>query len=356
MASAGAAFDKLAAEGMLKGEMIGIAAALVILVIVFGALVASGLPLMVGGVSIVAAVGATAVVGQVFELSFFIVNMITMMGLALGIDYSLIIVQRFREELAHGRTVRDAVAVAGDTASRAVFFSALAVLVSLAGMLVVPFTVMVSLGAGAIIVAIMAMIAALTLLPAVLSLLGHKVGAGRLPFSRPGSTPRMWSAIARGVMKRPLVGVIAGAGVLLAVAVPALSMRMAFTSVDALPQDLAYRQAVETLSAEFGYGEAETLVAVSDAGNARGQIESLAADHEANPAFADVTVEWVGENAFIDIKDAYDPSEVRAEEAIRDLRDTVIPQHLEGTGAKAFVGGEVADTLDFNAVMTDSAP
>lgn len=356
MASAGAAFDELAAEGMLKGEVIGIAAALVILVIVFGALVASGLPLMVGGVSIVAAVGATAVVGQVFELSFFIVNMISMMGLALGIDYSLIIVQRFREELAHGRTVRDAVAVAGDTASRAVFFSALAVLVSLAGMLVVPFTVMVSLGAGAIIVAIMAMLAALTLLPAVLRLLGHRVGAGRLPFSRPGATPRVWSSIARGVMKRPLVGVIAGAGVLLAVAIPALSMRMVFPSVEALPDNMAYRQAVETLSAEFGYGEAETLVAVSGAGGARDQIESLAADIEADPAFADVRVEWVGDTAFIDAKDAYDPSEKRAEDAIGRLRGTTIPEHLDGTGAEAFVGGEVASTLDFNKVMTDSAP
>ena len=356
IASAGAAFDELAAEGMLKGEIIGVAAALVILVIVFGALVASGLPLLVGGVSIVAAMGATAVVGQAFELSFFIVSMISMMGLALGIDYSLIIVQRFREELGHGRTVRDAVAVAGDTASRAVFFSGLAVLVSLAGMLVVPFTVMVSLGAGAIIVAIMAMLAALTLLPAVLRLLGHRVGAGRLPFTRRGGLARLWPGIARRVMKRPLVGALAGAGVLIAVAVPALSMRMVFPSVEALPQDIGYTQAVKTLSAEFGYGEAETLVAVSGAGSARSQVESLATAIEADPAFADVQLEWVGDAAFIDIKDAYDPSEERSENAVEQLRDTVIPQYLNDTDAQAYVGGEVASMLDFNIVMMDSAP
>ena len=100
---------------------------------------AAGLPLLVSIVSIVAAVGATAVVGRAFDLSFFILNMITMMGLALGIDYSLVIVQRFREELAHGRSVTDAVALAGNTASRAVLISGITVLISLAGLLVVPF-------------------------------------------------------------------------------------------------------------------------------------------------------------------------------------------------------------------------
>lgn len=359
-ASATATFNTLAAEGLVKGEVVGIAAALVILVFVFGALVTSGLPLMVGGVSIVAAVGATAIAGQVFDLSFFIVNMITMMGLALGIDYSLVIVQRFREELRHGRTVADAVAVAGDTASRAVFFSGLTVLVSLAGMLVVPFTVMVSLGVGAILVAVMSVASALTLLPAVLALLGHKVEGGRLPWLRSRakghSESRVWSSISRTVMKRPVVGVVTGLAILAAIGVPALSLRMVFPSVESLPEDLAYRNAVETLSAEFGYGDAQTLVSIDNAGAAHSQVDGLVAAMEADDAFTQVSVEWVADQAFIDAKDALDPASAEAQDALDRLRGDLIPSALAGTEAKAYVAGDVAETMDFNQVMTDAAP
>src|SRR5690606_29024019 len=137
-----------------------IGVAIVILLFVFGALVAAGIPLAVALVSIATAMGATALVGQIFDLSFFVVNMITMMGLALGIDYTLIMVQRFREELARGRDTMDAVTVAGNTANRAVFFSGLTVLIALVGLLLVPSTIMRSLGAGAMIVAVTSVAAA----------------------------------------------------------------------------------------------------------------------------------------------------------------------------------------------------
>lgn len=354
--SAEAAFNEMAEQGMVKGEMIGVGAALLILVVVFGALLASGIPLVVGGVSIVAAVGATALIGQIFDLSFFIVNMITMMGLALGIDYSLVIVQRFREELGNGKVVKDAVAIAGDTASRAVFFSGMTVLISLAGMLVVPFTVMVSLGTGAMIVAVMAVLSALTLLPALLALLGHRVNVGRLPFTHPGAEPRLWRAIARGVMRRPLVGVVAGFTVLIALAIPALSMRMTFSSTESLPDDLPYKQAVETLSSEFGYGDTTTSVVITDAANAHSQVDALVAAIEADAAYAETTVQWVGDTAFIDTKDTLDAASPEAEKAERDLHDRIVPEALEGTGATAYVGGEVAGLVDFNQVMNDAAP
>lgn len=355
-ASAKAAFDALASEGLLRGELIGIGAAVVILVVVFGALVAAGLPLLVAIVSIVAAVGATAVVGRAFDLSFFILNMITMMGLALGIDYSLVIVQRFREELAHGRTVMDAITVAGHTASRAVLFSGATVLISLGGLLVVPSTIMVSLGSGAMIVAVFAVISALTLLPAVLRLLGHRVNKGKLPISHPGARPRVWSSLADAVMRRPVVGAVAGLALLVALAVPAASMRLTFSGVDALPDDLPFKQASEVLVEDFGYGQAATRVVIDNAGSAPGEVDALAAAIEAEPAFAETAVTWLGDVAVIDTKDAYDAADVRAEQAIHDLRSTVIPEYLEGTGARAYVGGEQASTIDFTRLITDSAP
>ncbi len=351
-----AAFEKLGSEGLMRGEMIGIGAAILILLIVFGALVAAGLPLLVSIVSIVAAVGATAVVGRAFDLSFFILNMITMMGLALGIDYSLVIVQRFREELAHGRSVTDAVALAGNTASRAVLISGITVLISLAGLLVVPSTIMVSLGSGAMIVAVFSVISALTLLPAVLRLLGTRVNKGKLPIAHPGAEPRYWSAVARGVMRRPAVAAIAGLSVLGALAIPALSMRLTFAGTDALPLDLPFKLATEVLTTEFGYGQSSTLVVVDNATGARAQVTSLAAAIDASDAFAETSVSWKGGVAFIETKDTYDAADPKAEAAIKRLRSTVIPQYLGGTDAKAYVTGGQAGTIDFTKLITDSAP
>lgn len=354
--SATATFNKLGSEGLMRGEMIGIGAAILILLVVFGALVAAGLPLLVSIVSIVAAVGATAVVGRAFDLSFFILNMITMMGLALGIDYSLVIVQRFREELAHGRSVTDAVALAGNTASRAVLISGITVLISLAGLLVVPSTIMVSLGSGAMIVAVFSVISALTLLPAVLRLLGTRVNKVRLPISHPGAEPRYWSAVARGVMRRPGVAAIAGLSVLLALAIPAFSMRLTFAGTDALPNNLPFKLATEVLSTEFGYGQASTLVVVDNATGARDQVTSLAAAIDASDAFAETSVSWNGGVAFIATKDTYDAADPKAEAAIKDLRSTLIPQYLAGTDATAYVTGDQAGTIDFTKLITDSAP
>ncbi|SEJ18187.1 MMPL family transporter [Demequina mangrovi] len=349
-------FDSLAEDTLVRGEMIGIAVALVILVIVFGALVAAGLPLMVALVSITTAVGATAIVGQVFELSFFIVNMITMMGLALGIDYSLVAVQRFREELAHGRTVKDAVAITGSTANRAILFSGVTVLISLVGMLVVPSTIMRSLGAGAMIVAVMAVITALTLLPAVLRLLGHRVNRGRIPTAHPGREPRVWSAIARSVVARPAVFAAGGLAVLLALSVPLLSIRLTFPGLDALPEDNDVRQGMEVLVDDFGYGQSSTLVAIDDAGGSASAVEGLASAIEADPAFAETTVDWHGTTAFIDTRDVFDSADPAAEEALDRLRADLVPAALDSTEATANVGGGQAEAVDFADVMLDSVP
>lgn len=351
-----AEFDRLAEEGLIRGEAIGISIALVILLVVFGALVAAGIPLMVAIVSIVMAIGATAIVGQAFELSFFVVNMITMMGLALGIDYSLVAVQRFREELARGSSVHDAVATTGRTASRAVLFSGITVVISLAGLLIVPSTVMRSLGAGAIVVAIMSVTAALTLLPAVLGLLGHRVNKGRLPLRHPDAEPRRWRAIADAVMRHPVVSSIAGVALLALLAVPALSMRLAFPGIDSLPEDNDLRIGTETLVEDFGLGSEETMIAIENAAGAEQEVEALAAIVESDPAFAQTSVDWAGDTAFIDTRDTFDAADPRAEQAIHWLRNDAVPGALAGTDAQAHVGGSQAHTVDFAQMIRTTAP
>src|SRR3954467_6067630 len=176
--TADADFEKLSQEDLSKGELqIGLPAALIVLVLVFGAVLAGLVPVLLGLLSIVIAVALTALVGQFFDVSFFVVNMISAMGLALGIDYALFILSRFREERRLGLEKIDAIVASGATASRAVLFSGIAFVFAMFGMLLVPDTVLRSLALGAILVGIVSVCAALTLLPAVLSLLGDRVNA-----------------------------------------------------------------------------------------------------------------------------------------------------------------------------------
>ena len=223
--TADADFEKLSEEDLQKGELlIGLPAALIVLLLVFGAVVAGLVPVLLGLLSIVVAVALTALVGQAFEVSFFVVNMISAMGLALGIDYALFILSRYREERARGLEKVDAIVASGATASRAVLFSGIAFVLAMFGMLLVPDTVLRSLALGAILVGIVSVVAALTLLPAVLSLLGDRVNALRIPvvgrraIASAGSEGRFWSALVRGVMRRPLVCLVAATALLLGLA------------------------------------------------------------------------------------------------------------------------------------------
>ncbi|MBN2176944.1 MAG: MMPL family transporter [Demequinaceae bacterium] len=355
-ATAGVIFDELAEETLVKGEMIGIGVALVILVIVFGALAAAGIPILLAIASIVVAIGLTAIIGQAFEMSFFIVNMITMMGLALSIDYSLLQVQRFREERVRGRSVVDAVTIAGNTANRAVLVSGATVIVSLAGLLVVPSTIMRSLGGGAIVAAVASLLVALTLLPALLRLLGDRVNKGRVPTAHPGRESRRWAGIARTVIARPAVSATIGAGLLLVLAAPALGMRLAFPGLDSLPEDNTFRQAQDILVEDFGWGRSETLVAIDGALGTQPEIVALASAIDADPGFAETSVDWYGDVAFIDTKDFYDSADIRADQSINRLHDEIIPEYLGDTEATWSVGGNQAGSMEFTEVIVGSTP
>ena len=256
--TADADFEKLSEEDLQKGELlIGLPAALIMLVLVFGAVVAGLVPVLLGLLSIVVAVALTALVGQAFEVSFFVVNMISAMGLALGIDYALFILSRFREERGRGLEKIDAIVASGATASRAVLFSGIAFVLAMCGMLLVPDTVLRSLALGAILVGIVSVAAALTLLPAVLSLLGDRVNAGRVPLigrraiNSAGSEGPFWSALVGGVMRRPLLSLVAATALLLAMAIPVLSIDTGFSGLSTLPDRFPSKQGFDALHRDF---------------------------------------------------------------------------------------------------------
>src|SRR5262245_58024001 len=216
-------FNTLSEDDLRSGALqFGLPAALIVLLLVFGAVVAGLVPLLIALPSIVVALSFVALLGHAFSLSIFVVNMLTGMGLALGIDYSLFVVSRFREERGRGREKLDAISASALTANRAVLFSGTTFVIAMFGMFIVPSSIMRSLAVGAILVGIVSVVASATLLPAILGLLGDKIDRLRIPLvgrkSVEAANPegRFWGAIIRSVLRRPALSAGLSVALLLA--------------------------------------------------------------------------------------------------------------------------------------------
>ena len=352
-------FQQVSQDDLKKGELqFGLPVALVVLMLVFGAVVAGLVPLALSLVAIMTALGLVALVGTAFDLSIFTVNMLTGMGLALGIDYSLFVVSRFREERAGGREKLDAIAATGRTASRAVLFSGLAFVVAMFGLLIIPNTIFRSLAAGAILVGITSVLAALTLLPAVLSLLGDRVNALRIPVigrgaeRGTGAEGRLWGAIVRTVMRRPVVSLVLSAGLLVALALPVLEYRTGEAGIRTLPDRFASKQGFNVLEREFAVGTTDTVTVVVD-GNVttpetRSAIERLSREMRNDRELRQVETDFYPEQrlAVIEALPVGDSRDKAALESVRQLREKEIP------GARVLVTGETAESVDYYA-LTD---
>ncbi|MBD0318101.1 MAG: MMPL family transporter [Thermoleophilia bacterium] len=358
-------FGKLAQDDLRKGELFfGAPAALVILLLVFGAVVAGIVPLVLAIVSIVVAVALTALVGQAWSLSDFVVNMIFGMGLALGIDYALFILSRYREERGEGREKLDAVATAGATANRAVLFSGIAFVLAMFGLLLVPNTIMRSLAAGAILVGLTSIVAALTLLPAVLGLLGDRVNALRLPFfgraaERGGAQEsRFWIGVVGAVMRRPVVSLLLATGLLVAAAAPVLALETGSAGITTIPDRLETKQGFLLLNEEFPGQTVDPVEIVvdgeADSPTVRRGIERLEAELARNPLFGEPNGETneAGNLTLITVPIAGDALSEEAVAAVRDLRGDAIPRAFAGGGARAYVTGETAEEIDYVDVMS----
>jgi RND superfamily putative drug exporter len=353
-------------EKDLQKETVGLPVALIVLLVVFGAVVAAALPIVLGIVAIAVALGGVALIGLAFDFSFFVVNMITMMGLAVGIDYSLFIVSRYREERLRGLTPQEAIAATSRTASRAVFFSAVTVVLALLGMLLIPTTIFRSLAGGAILVVIATLAASLTLLPAVLSLLGDRVDRLRVPRrrrqSRADQAGGIWDRATRGVMRRPVVSVVVAAGALLAAAVPLLSIRTGFSGVSTLPDTTQSKHGFTVLSQEFAGGLVQPAEVVVDGPvrtpAVRQAIEGFQAALSSDGRFGSATLEinQSGDLAVVSVPIKADPSSSAASRAVRALRSDYVPRAFENVGATVLVGGNTAYNVDFFAMTRRYTP
>ncbi len=352
--------DAASLEDLKKGELFfGAPLALIVLLLVFGAVVAGLVPLMLALASIVVSLALVALLAQAYDLSVFTQNMLIGMGLALGIDYSLFTLSRYREERLQGREKPDAIATAGATAGRAVLFSGIAFVLAMLGLLLVPSTIFRSLAAGAILVGIVSVVAALTLLPAVLSLLGDRVNALRIPYfgraaEQAGGESRFWGAIVRSVMRRPLLSLVLAAGFLVALAAPVLTLDTGTSGAATLPDRFESKQGYLLLREEFPRESTEP-VEIAVAGDVRGPaVESalarLGQELARRPLFGEPVVEAneAGTVARVTVPIAGNPDGEAAIAAVRELRSDAVPSAFAGVDAQVYVGGDTAEELDYH--------
>jgi RND superfamily putative drug exporter len=354
-------FTEMAEEDLRRGETIGIAIALIILIVVFAAVVAAIVPIVMAVFAIMVALGLVSLIGQAVDFNLFVTNMVSMIGLAVGIDYSLFIVSRYREERKKGFDKLEAIGASGATANRAVFFSGLTVVIALAGMFIIPASIFRSLAAGAILVTVAALAASMTLLPALLGLLGDRINWPRLAkrarvdseFDPKGG---FWDRVSRRVMARPVVYLVIGVAILGGLSSYYLRLEQGTSqNVSQLPDEFESKRAFLTLEREFAGGvtdparimitgdvqSPETQAAIGELQEAIAQDEAFAPRTEVLPSQDGTAIE-------VDAFFRGDPSNEAAFQGIRDLRGEHVPAAFgDVDGVEVLVGGNTAFFADF---------
>jgi putative drug exporter of the RND superfamily len=250
------------AEDIRRAEKYALPVALVILVIAFGTLVAAGVPILIGGVSVLTALAALFFLAGVYDMSVYVLSIATMLGLGLGIDYALLAVSRFREELEN-YPIPEAVSRTVATAGRSIFFSGLAVLIGLSGLLFFPFMFIRSIGVAGVLVVFVSVFAALTLLPAVLGVLGHKVNALAVRRNRGVVGAGFWGRSAEAVMQHPLLVILIVGAILSALLYPVTHMKIGIPEASVLPNEYESRAGDDILKQEFDYASLSPMQIVA---------------------------------------------------------------------------------------------
>jgi RND superfamily putative drug exporter len=265
--------EQISAEDLRTAEMYTVPIAIIVLVLIFGTLVAAALPVIGGGMAVTVTLGMFWVLAQFLDISVFAMNVATLLGLAVGIDYSLFMVGRFREELGAGHTVAKAVEITVEYAGRSIFFSGLTVVVGLLGLVVIPFMSMRSMGLGGALVVILSVLAALTLLPALLGLLGPRVDRLRV-IGRSGNEGAFWGRWSDWVMHHPVPVLIGTLLVVLVFAWPVLHIEREIPGATALPQRSESRQGYDILQSRFDVSALSPIYVLATWGGGAGALDA----------------------------------------------------------------------------------
>jgi uncharacterized membrane protein YdfJ with MMPL/SSD domain len=368
-ASTGKATDEAFNSMLATAGLIAIPLALVILLLVFGSLVAAAVPLLLAISAILATMGLVALPSQIFPMDQSVMEVILLIGLAVGVDYSLFYLKREREERAAGRSEGAALAAAAATSGRAVLISGLTVIIAMAGMFLSGDKTFISFSIGTIIVVAVAMIGSLTVLPALLSKLGDRVERVRVPFlhklkrERDGDgESRIWGAILDRVLRRPVVSAVAAASVLVALAIPAFSLHTAESGIDDI--SIAEIEPYKAVTAAFPGGPDPAVVAVQ-ADDVRAEPVRMAITELERRALASgqmnapIQVEASRDStvATVEIPLAGNGNDDVSTAALATLRDELLPQTVgKVAGVEYAVTGGTAASEDYGQSMKRSAP
>lgn len=404
----GPAFDydleRTSEEDLRVAETYGLPVVAVILVLVFGSLVAASLPVLLGGISVTMTLAALYLLGQWLPISIFVLNLVTMLGLGLGIDYSLFMVSRFREELSGGADSLEAVRTTVTTAGRAVVFSGAAVMIGMAMLTLFDIVFMRSLGLGGVLVASFSVLVAVTLLPAVLSMLGKRVNAVRVIPQRmlEGGGGRFWHGWSRVVMRRPLFFLIISMTLLLALAWPLKDMKAGSPGVGDLSEESGSRLGIELLAEKWSPGVVSPVYIVFDTGAVYGvldegfnaglveldqlleadgrvdrvesytdipipleldqmkdpaQLRAFAAENpvEAATLASLINIDGAGRKTMVRVIPV-EPGSREIKQLVRELRSDILPG-ISGLAASSIsVGGSAAEVVDFTDMLTGAFP
>ena len=357
-ASASAAVNETIQSDLGKAGLLSLPITLIILTIAFGSLVAAGVPLLLGLSSVIGAMGLSAVASQVFPADESVAAVILLIGLAVGVDYSLFYLRREREERAAGHDMYSSLDIAAATSGRAVIVSGLTVMVAMAGMFISGDPTFISFGIGAILVVGLAVLASVTVLPAAIAGLGPRLERGRIPGLRHRSEPkpsRFWTNVIDRVTKHPVLSIVLAGGVLIALSIPALKMKTVVTGIEDLDQSLpviqTYNEVKETFPTE---GSTASVVVEADdvrTGPAAEGIASLVAGAEASDTFlAAPTIEYSDDDtvAEIGIPTPGTGAETAAVNALEEVRTELVPATVGSVpGVEANVTGDAASSVDF---------
>jgi uncharacterized membrane protein YdfJ with MMPL/SSD domain len=368
-ASAGKALNKSLDKDFSRAEKLSLPITLAILIVAFGALIAAGVPLLLGLTAVFGTLGVIAPISQIFPMDSSISSVVLLIGLAVGVDYSMFYVRRKMEERDSGRTNEDALEVAAATSGRAVLVSGVTVMIAMAGMFLAGNATFTSFAVGTILVVAVAMLGSVTFLPALLSKLGDKIEKVRVPFigrlrhSNHGES-RVWGWILDRVLARPVISAVAAVAVLLALALPALNMHTINPGVAGLPRSLPVMQTYDRIQAAFPGGPLPATVAIKADDVTKPEVQqgikamtdkAIASRQMSGPITTRISPDKSVE--VVNIPMQGNGTDNASTQALTTLRDDIIPSTIDRVGAiEANVTGMTAGSKDFNDTMKSHLP
>jgi putative drug exporter of the RND superfamily len=359
----GQAIQQAEQQALGTATGVGLLAAVVILLITFGSLVAMGLPIATALLGLGTGVGLIAVFSHLINMPDVSTELAVMIGLGVGIDYALFIVTRFRENYRNGVGLEGSIVAAMDTAGRAVVFAGVTVIIALLGMFALGLSFLNGMAVAASLGVLMTMVAALTLLPALLGWLGHRVGRPRRRQrpSRPDGRGGFWPRWAEAVQRRPWHAAIAGLAIMAVLIAPALSLRVGSSDAGNNAPSTTTRKAYDLLGQGFGDGFNGPLQIVAQLpkggdGAALGQIEDAVKGTDGVSSVSQPRLNQSGTTAVFSVYSKAAPQDQATTDLVNRLRDDVLPGVERSTSATVLVGGPTANQVDFVSTLSSKLP